>query len=77
MEDEALVARRRLALGPCQGVFLVGLRMQEHRKVLAHRRVAAREHVLGRRADDDPVAILDFQPEQFIADGAADAEDLH
>ena len=74
---ETLVAARGLALGARQGVFLPRLRVQEHRKVLAHPLVAQAGHVLRRGADHDVVAVLDREPEKFVADRAADSIDLH
>jgi hypothetical protein len=77
VEDEALVARRGLALGARQGVFLVRLGMQEHREILADRLEAARQHVLRRGADDDMVVVLHGQAEQPIAHRTADDVGLH
>ena len=47
VRNESFVAGRRLALGARQRVFLVRLRMQKHRKVLADRLVSERRHLLG------------------------------
>ena len=62
VEGEAFVAGRGLALGARQRIFLVRLRVQENREVLADRLVAQRHHFLRRGADDDPVAILTGRP---------------
>ena len=58
--------------------------MQEHGEVPADRPEAEVDHLLGRRADDDPVAVglqrrvgLSHFAEQRITHAAADAEDLH
>jgi hypothetical protein len=53
------------------------VRVQEDGEILADRAVALRRHRLGRGADDDPVAVLHRQSEQFIAHGAADDIGLH
>ena len=81
---EPLVARPRLALGARERVFLLRLGMEEHREVLADGPEAEVDHLLGRGADDDPVAVglqrrvgLPHLAEQRIAYAAADAEDLH
>src|SRR5438105_15505730 len=77
MHGEALVAAPALSLGARERIFLVRLRVQEHREILAHRLVAEALHFLGRGADHDVVAILDRQPEQLVAHRAADRVDLH
>jgi hypothetical protein len=66
-----------LALGAGQRIFLVRSGMQENREILAHRLEAARQHILGRSANDDVIAILNRQTEQLVADRSADREDLH
>ncbi len=76
-ELEPAVPLAVLALGARERVLLARLRMQEHREIAAHRPVARRQHRLRRRADDDPVAVDDGTPDQFVADGSADAVDLH
>ena len=50
VDGETLVAARGLALGARQRVFLMGLRMQEHREILAHRLKALPDHVFRRAA---------------------------
>ena|SRR5437899_8197225 len=77
MHGEALVAAPALSLGARERIFLVRLRVQEHREILAHRLVAEALHFLGRRPDDDVVAILYRQPEQLVAHRAADRVELH
>ena len=57
VRHESFVAGRRLALGARERVFLVCFGMQKHRKILADRPVAERRHLLGRRADHDPIAV--------------------
>jgi hypothetical protein len=65
-DGKAAVAARRLAFGPGQRIFLAGLRMQEHREVLADRQVALRDHCLGCGADHHPVVVIDGQAQQGI-----------
>jgi hypothetical protein len=88
VEREAVVARCRLALGAGERVFLVRLRMQEHREVAADRQVAGALHVFRCRADDDPVAIVAGRRrgvatgggrfgQQAVAHPAADDVGLH
>ena len=75
-EDPAVtVALLTLAAG--KRVLLAGSRMQEDREVTPDRAEAAREHLVGRAADHDPVAILDRQPEQGVAHRPADDVGLH
>ena len=76
-ELEAAIAAPVLALGARERVLVARVGMQEHREVLADRRVARREHDLRRRADDDPVAVADGASEQLVAHRAADAVDAH
>ena len=61
-EDEAVVAAPALALGARERVFLARLGMQEHREIAADRAKAVARHLLGRRADDDIVAVGDGRP---------------
>ena len=68
VEDEAAVTRRGLALGARQRVFFLGFRVQEHRKVLAHRPVAGGDHLLRTGAHHHPVLLLGLQAEQGVAD---------
>jgi hypothetical protein len=77
VDGEALVAAAALALGAGERVFLVGLRMQEHREILAHRLEAQPHHLFGGRAHHDVVTFLDRQAEQLVAHGSADEVDLH
>ena len=72
VHDEAVVARRALALGARQCVFLVRVRVQEHREVAPHLLEAGVEHLLRRGTDHDPVAVVDRPPEQPVAHRAAD-----
>ena len=58
-ELEAAVALAVLALGARERVLLARLGVQEHREIAPDRPVARRQHRLGRRADDDPVAVDD------------------
>ena len=66
-----------LALGAGQRMLCVGLRMQKHRKVAAHLAKAEREHLVGRRSDDDIILFGDRQPEQAVAHGTTNLVDLH
>ena len=54
---ETGIAVSLFTLGAGQGVFVTGLRMQEHREVLAHLPVAQRKHVVAGRAHHAPVAL--------------------
>ena len=74
---KAAIARRSLALGARQRVFLAGLRMQKHREVLAHGQITLRHQLFGARAHHHPVAVPHRQPQQSIAHRTADLEDLH
>jgi hypothetical protein len=74
---EAVITRRRLALGARKGVLLLRLRMQEHRKILAHRTVALRDHLLGGRADHDVIAVLHRHAQQLVANRATYRVDIH
>ena len=77
MDDEALVAAPRFALGAGKRVFLMGIGMQEDREVLADRLVALRDHLLGRGTDDDMIAVGLRQPQQAVTHGPADNVGLH
>ncbi len=74
---ESLVALSGFALGTRQGVFLVRLRVQEYREILADRLVAQRDHVVGRGADDDVVAVGQRQAQQPVTHCAADDVGFH
>jgi hypothetical protein len=58
---EAVITGRGLALGAGQRILLVGIRVQEHRKILADRPEAARQQIVRRGADHHPVAFPDRQ----------------
>jgi len=51
--------------------------VEEHREILADALESLRQELVGRCADDDPVALLDRQAEQCVPDGAADLVNLH
>jgi hypothetical protein len=51
--------------------------MEKHGEVLADAPVALRRELVGRSADDDPVALLDRQAEQGVAYGPADLVHFH
>ena len=72
-----MVAGCRLALGAGQCKLFVCLRMQKHRKVLAHWHKALLQHQFGRCTHYHPVAVLHFQPEQGIPYRTADQVGLH
>jgi hypothetical protein len=74
---ESLVAARDLALSARKRVLLVGLRMQEHREILAHRFVAEAHHLLRRAPDHHIVAVCHRQAEQLVAHRSADSVDFH
>ena len=76
MYGKALVAGSGLALGAGQCVFLVALGVQEDGEVLADGLKALGQHLFRRGAHHHPVPVAGGQPEQFVADGAADAVDL-
>jgi len=59
VEFEPRVARRGFALRARERVLLAGLRVQEHREIFADAAEALRRELVGRRADDDPIALLD------------------
>ena len=63
VERERVIAASGLALGPRQCIFLAGLRLQEHREILADRAVAERAHLVRRRADHDEIAVGDAEAE--------------
>ncbi len=77
VDDEAAVAAPALALGARQRVFLAGMRVQEHREVAADGLEATCLHLLLGGADHHPVAVARIQPQQPVADRAADQVGLH
>ena len=77
VKNEAGVARRRLAFGAGQRVFLAGARVEEDRKILADRLVALGQQHFRGGAHHHPVVILDRQAKEFVADGTANAVNLH
>ena len=77
VERESRIARRRLALGARERVLLAGTRMQKHGKVLADSAESLAGELIGRGADDHPVALLDGQAEQCITDCTAYLVDSH
>ena len=74
---ESLVSTACLALGAGERILLVGLRMQEHREILAYWAEALLHHLIGVASNDDVVVILDRQAEQLVPDRPADAIGLH
>ena len=58
---KALIAAPALALGARQGVLLVRLRVQKHRKVAPHGGKALLQHLFGRSAHHQPVAVVHGQ----------------
>jgi len=77
MEDKTVIPRRGLALGARQCIFLVCLRMEKNREVLAYRPETRGDQLVRGCAHDDPVAIPVGAAEQLIADAAADDVGLH
>jgi len=77
VEGETMVAVPGLAFSAGQRVFLLGLRVEEYRKILADRPEPLLEQSFRGGTDDDVVAVGIWPAEQFIADGAADDENLH
>ena len=75
-ELEAAIAAPMLALGARERVLLARLGMEKHREVAADRLVAGRDQHLGRRADDDPVAVAGGPAQELVAHRSADAIDL-
>jgi hypothetical protein len=77
VDHEAAISPSTLALGARECVFLVAVRMQEHREVATDRLEAAREHCVLGFSDDDKIPIARPQAEQLVAHCAADEIDLH
>ena len=76
VNHKAAIAHAVLALGASQRIFLMGLGVQEHRKVAPHGHEAARAHLLRRGANHHPVRIVDGQAQQCIAHRTAYLENL-
>jgi hypothetical protein len=74
---EAAVPGPDFALEPREGMFLLGFRVQEHRKVAAHGDVACAFERDGIGAHDHPVPLLDLAAEQAIPDCATHQVHLH
>ena len=74
---ESVVARTGLALGARERVLLVGLGMQEYRKVAPHLLHSLALQFLRGSADDHPVALLHCATEQLIPDCTADQIHFH
>ena len=77
MKLKAGVTRCSLAFGAGECVFFVGLRMQEHRKIAAHRPETLVHQGFWRSADHHVIVIGDGQSEQLITHRPADAVDFH
>ena len=77
LDLETLVAARRLSLGARERVFLVRLRVQEYREILAHRAIAQLLHLLRRGTDHDVILVGDRPAEQPVAHCPSDRVDLH
>jgi hypothetical protein len=77
VDREALVAGTGLALGARQRVLLARDGVEKDREVLADRLEPEAHHLLRRRADHDVIAVLHREPEELVADRAADLVDLH
>jgi hypothetical protein len=63
MHRESVIAGSGLALGPRQGVFLVGVRVEEHGKRPPHRLEPPSGQGLGAGADHHPVMLVHRQAE--------------
>lgn len=57
LEDKAVVAAPRLALGSCEGKFLVCLGMKKYREITAHGSKAGMGHGLWRGTDDEKIQV--------------------
>ncbi len=77
VEREPRVPRRRFALRPRQRVLFAGARVQKYGEVFADAAEPLCDELVGRGADDNPVAFLDRQAEQCITDCAAHLVDSH
>jgi hypothetical protein len=77
VELEAGVTSADLAFGARERIFVAGGRMEKDREVLADASIPLRDQLVGLRADDDPVALLDRQAEQGVAYGPADLVNFH
>ena len=66
MDGEAFVTRPYLALGAGQGVFLMGLGMEEDGEVLAYQAVAEVQHLLHGGTHHHPVPVHHRQAQQFV-----------
>ncbi len=74
---ESAVARRDLALTPRERIFLLGVRVQKHRKVPPDLAISEPQQLLSRAAHDHPIALLYRQAEQGVPNRAADQIHLH
>ncbi len=77
LHRESAIARGDLALAAGERVLLVGVGVQEHRKVSSHFPIAELLELLPRAADDNPITLLDGKPEQPVPNGSADQIHLH
>jgi len=76
-DDEAAIARSYLALEPGKRIFLMGLGMQEDRKVAADLAVVHSQQIFPCASDYDPVAFLHRKPEQGVSNRSTDQIHLH
>ena len=76
-DRKSAIAGRHLALEPRQGMLLVSVGMQKHRKVPADFPIFQAQQLLSGAADDDPIAFLDGQAEQGVPNGSANQIHLH
>src|SRR5262249_30185373 len=72
VELKSRVTPAHLAFRASERIFVARGWMEKDREVLADAPVALREELVGRSADDDPVALLDRQAKQGVAYGPAD-----
>ena len=72
IEREAAMPRRDFALQARQGVFFFAFRVQEDGEILADLGVAGIQQFPRRGTHHNPIPLPHRQPQQLIADGAAD-----
>ncbi len=77
VKHKTLMTPTLFAFGACQRIFGLAFRMQEYRKVLAHRLITQRLHLFRRGAGDDIIAITAGDAKHAVTDRAADQIGLH
>jgi hypothetical protein len=77
LNREPAIAGRYFPLATRQCIFFVGIRVQEHGKIAADLAIfQTQQFVLG-TSYDHPIAFLDGQAKQSVANGAANQIHLH